>query len=259
MQETSALYKELLAGVHTVQTRVTIGDTGLLVDRSGDYITFAGTRILVASSAADGGYDESMLAYVETNGSLFDGDEPSVGSCISREVDIKMLRPSGSIYGMQRIGVYARLTDGERYSEWLPQGVYYLDSADEDADENDVRWVTMHGYDAMMFAEQDYPEESKLDWPATDVEVLQDIADTMGVSIDSRTWDIMTNAYPVQYTAYSCREYLSYIAAMYAGAFIMNELGELRLVCFWNIPKETNYLIDNVGYAITIGGVRILV
>lgn len=259
MQETSALYREIISGNHKVETRVTIGDTGLLVDNRGDYIVFGGTRILVATSTADSGYDEQVLSTVTTNGSLFDGDEPKVGSCVSREVDIKMLRPAGNIYGKQRIGVYARVTDGDRYSEWLPQGVYYLDSADEDADDDDVRWVTIHGYDAMMFAEQDYPAKSSLSWPAKDIDVVREIAAAMGVSIDKRTVAIMTNAYPVQYTAYSCREYLSYIAAMYAGCFIMSETGDLRLVCFWDIPKETNYLTDHSGYTITFGGVRILV
>ena len=49
------------------------------------------------------------------------------------------------------------------------------------------------------------------------------------------------------------------IAAMYAGCFLMSESGELLLVCFWNIPKETRYLIDTHGYAITFGGDRIVV
>lgn len=259
MQTTSSLYREIISGTHTVETRVAIGDTGLLVDREGDYITFGGTRILVASSAAAGGYDESLLAEVSTNGSLFDGNEPEVGACVSREVDIKMLRPSGNITGMQRIAVYARVTDGNRHSEWLPQGVYYLDSAEEDADDEDVRWVEIHGYDAMMFAEQDYPAETSLEWPAKDIDVVREIAAAMNVTVDSRTMDIMKNGYLVQYTPYSLREYLSYIAAMYAGCFIMSESGELRLVCFWDIPRETKYLIDGSGYVITFGGVRILV
>ena len=47
MQQTSALYKELLAGDYTVETRVAIGESGLLVEKTGDHITFGGTRILV--------------------------------------------------------------------------------------------------------------------------------------------------------------------------------------------------------------------
>ena len=171
-----------------------------------------------------------------------------------------MLKPSGRIDGLSRISVYTRLTDGNRYSGWLPQGVYYVDSIEEDADDDDIKWLKIHGYDALLFSEQDYPANSALSWPATDVDVVKEIASAIGVSIDRRTFDLMTDGNMVEYPGqYSCREVLGYIAAMYAGCFIMNELGELRLVCFWDIPKETRYLVTNQGYAITFGGVRILV
>lgn len=260
MQQTSALYKELLAGDYTVETRVAIGESGLLVEKAGDHITFGGTRILIATSGADGGYGANMLSSVETSGGLFDGDEPSCGNCISREVNIKMLKPIGQIPGLSRVGIYARITDGTRVSEWLPQGVFFIDSIEEDAEDDDVRWLRIHGYDALLFSEQDYPANTKLSWPAKDVDVVKEIATAMNVSVDQRTIQIMKNAYTIQWDAtYSCREYLGYIAAMYAGCFIMSESGELLLVCFWSIPKETRYLTDNSGYAITFGGDRIVV
>ena len=155
MQETSALYKELLSGPHTNETRVSIGDTGRLITSSGDYITFGGTRILVAASGADGGYNESILSTVEAKASVFSGNEPEVGGCVSREVDIKMLKPASRFEGLSRIALYTRLTDGTRHSEWLPQGVYYLDSTEENADDDDVPWLQIHGSDALLFAEQD--------------------------------------------------------------------------------------------------------
>lgn len=260
MQETSALYRELLTGNYTVETRVSIGDSGLLIDKSGDYITFGGVRILVSASGADGGYGESMLADVSTSGGIFSGSEPTVGECISRECNIKMLKPVGTIVGLSRISIYSRLTDGERHSEWLQQGIFFADSIDEDADEDDVKWLQIHGYDALLFSEQDYPANTKLSWPAKDIDVVKEIAAALNVTVDRRTTAMMTAAYPVQYnTTYSCREYLGYIAAMYAGSFIMSEAGELQLVCFWDIPKETRYLTDNAGFAITFGGDRIVV
>lgn len=262
MQQTSALYKRLLSGLHKKETRVSIGDTGLLVGRQGSYITFGGTRILVAATGADGGYGMDVLASVETSGGVFDGDEPNAGNVISRECNIKMLKPSGTIDGLSRISVYTRLvsTDDAEYSEWLPQGVFYVDSIDEDADEDDVQWLQIHGYDALLFSEQDYPADSGLNWPAKDIDVVREIAAAMGVSVDARTSALMQSGYLVEYNpGYCCREYLGYIAAMYAGSFIMSEAGELQLVCFWNIPKETRYLIDKTGYAITFGGDRIVV
>lgn len=260
MQQTSALYKNILAGNYTVETRLAIGDSGLLVEKTRDYITFGGTRILVAASGADGGYDENILSSVETTSGLFSGDEPSVGECISREINVKMLKPAANIEGLSRLALYVRITDGNRVSEWLPQGVFYIDSMDEDADDDNVKWLQIHGYDALLFSEQDYPAKTKLSWPAKDIDVVGEIADTLGITVDSRTKTLMNRSYSVQYnTTYSCREYLGYIAAMYAGDFVISESGELLLVCFWNIPKETRYLTDNSGYAITFGGDRIVV
>lgn len=264
MIQTSALYKELLAGNHWNETRVSIGDTGRLINRSGDYITFGGVRILVASSGADSGYNESMLADggVNAKAPLFSGDEPTAGGCVSREIDIKMLKPAGNIEGLERLAIYTRLTDGDRFSEWLPQGVYFIDEIQSDAaaEEGDPVWLDIHGFDALMFAEQDYPANSKLSWPARDIDVVREIASAIGVTVDSRTVALMMDNNLIQYPGqYSCRETLSGIAAMYAGCFVMSERGELRLVCFWDIPKETRYLVTNQGYAITFGGVRILV
>ena len=193
MQQTSALYKELLAGDYTVETRVAIGDSGLLVEKTGDHITFGGTRILIATSGADGGYGANMLSSVETSGGLFDGDEPSCGNCISREVNIKMLKPIGQIPGLSRVGIYARITDGTRASEWLPQGVFFIDSIEEDAEDDDVRWLRIHGYDALLFSEQDYPSNTNLTWPAKDIDVVREIASALGVTVDKRTKNAMKN------------------------------------------------------------------
>jgi hypothetical protein len=111
----------------------------------------------------------------------------------------------------------------------------------------------------MLKAEQDYPE-SKLTWPARDMDVVREIAEFIGVPVDPRTDAIIIRNYFVQYPGeYSCREVLGYIAAMYAGCFVMSDAGELRLLTFYGIPKETRYLIAAAAQPITFGGVRILV
>lgn len=260
MQKTSSLYREIQSGDYRTETRVAIGDTGVLVTKKGESITFGGVRILVASSGADGGYDESVLQSVETSAQVFSGSTPEVGGCVSREIDVSMLKPSGGIAGLSRMVPYVRLTDGSRHSEWLQQGVYYVDTVEMDAERDGVQWIRIHGFDALMFAEQDYPETTKLSWPARDIDVVREIASTLGIVVDNRTVEMMTAAYPIQYMPqYSCREILKYIAALYAGCFVMSETGELQLICFWNIPPETRYLVDQSGYSITFGGDRILV
>lgn len=259
MQDTSALYKDLLASDHIVETRLAIGETGVLITKFRESITFGGVSILVGSSGADGGYDESVLISMSTRNQLFSTDGPSVGCCVSGEIDIEMINPYGDVPRQARLVPYVRLTDGKRHSEWIQKGVFYVDTRQKVDDGSSVEKVTIHGYDSMLKAEQLYPS-SKLRWPALDVDVVREIAEFMGISVDSRTISLMKHRYLIQYPGeYYCREVLAYIAAMYAGCFTMSDLGELRLVAINSIPPETRYLITATGQAITFGGDRILV
>ena len=86
MQETSALYQEMLASNHKVDTRLAIGETGVLVTKKGEDITFGGISILVGTTGADGGYDESLLVSMETRTRVFGDDIPTVGDCDDRLV-----------------------------------------------------------------------------------------------------------------------------------------------------------------------------
>lgn len=259
MQQTSEKYRALLSGDHRVETRLSIGDIGCLIDQRGDRITFGGVSILVGASGADAGYDESVLVNLKTKSQMFSGNTPEVGSCISGEIDVEMLKPAGTIPRQARLVPYVRLTDGVTTSEWIQKGVYFVDTRETDVSEHGVEWLHLHGYDAMLRSEQSYPP-SRLSWPARDIDVVREIAAAMEVSVDRRTAELMTFGYQIQYPAdYSCREVLGYIAAMYAGSFVMSDLGEMRLVTLYGIPPETNYLIDHAGDAITFGGMRIRV
>ena len=81
--------------------------------------------------------------------------------------------------------------------------------------------------------------------------------------IDNRTDIIIRNAYSVQYPgygeeAYTVREVLGYIGAFYAGNWIINDSGQLRLLVLGDIPAETYYLITEDGDRITLGGDRLV-
>lgn len=259
MQKTSELYQELLATDHKTETRLAIGEAGVLITKLGDAITFGGVSILTGISGADAGFDESMLVSIETDSRVFSENTPTVGDCISSQIDVEMILPLGDIPKRARMSPYVRLTDGVRYSEWIQQGVFYIDTRMVKKDGSSIEKLVIHGYDDMLKAEQDYPS-SVLSWPARDISVVQEIAAFMDVSVDPRTVQLMTDGFQVQYPAgYSCREVLGYIASMYGGCFIMSDTGELRLVALWDIPPETRNLITKEGYAITFGGVRIVV
>lgn len=261
MQTTSSLYKSILSGTHWFETSVAIGEPGRLITEDDDVILFGGMAILVARSGADAGYQQDRLKSVKITRSLFSGSEPEIGACVSAEIDVELLEPKVEIPRMAQVVPYVRATNGTETSEWIQKGVFYIDTREIEDDRQSAPILKIHGYDSMLLAEQDFPSTTNVTWPTTDKIAVQLIADALGVSVDSRTWEIITNGYAVQYpgTDYSCREILGFIAAMYCGNFVFTDTGDLLLVQLNGIPKETNYLMDNTGYAITFGGDRILV
>ena len=258
MQETSSLYKRLLADQgHWKEYALVIGESGVLVDEFSNRITFGGTAILVATTGAEAGFRESSIISMSTQKTIFSDSNPTVGNCIAGQITVEMMKPKGDIPRRARLAPYVRLTNGNEHSEWLQKGVFFIDHREYSGDENER--MVINGYDHIILTEDEFPSSTH-EWPRTDIDVVRDIASEIGTDLDSRTVKIMNKGYKINYPAgYSMREVLENIAAMYAGSFIMSDTGELLLVTMFGIPKETSYLIDNVGFAITFGGDRILV
>lgn len=148
----------------------------------------------------------------------------------------------------------------ELTSEWIPQGVYFIDTREVTANNNGLEILTLHGFDAMMKAEQPYSSNATVS-DAPDTEYVQAIADAIGVEVDSRTWDIM-RGYTIPFPlGYSMREVLGYIASSYIGSFVMTDEGKLRLVSLLGLPERpTKTLLgDEYGNAIIFGNDTILV
>ena len=235
MKETSSLYKRLLA------------DPGHWKEYS----------LVIGESGADSVFRESSIIGMSTQKSIFSDSNPSVGNCIAGQITVEMMKPKGDIPRRARLAPYVRLTNGKEHSEWLQKGVFFIDHREYSGDENER--MTVYGYDHIILAEEEFPSSTHT-WPRKDIDVVRDIANEIGTSIDRRTVQIMNKGYKINYpVGYSMREVLENIAAMYAGSFIMSDIGELLLVTMFGIPKETSYLIDNVGFAVTFGGDRILV
>ena len=258
MQETSSLYKRLLADPgHWKEYTLVIGEQGVLVDEFSNRITFGGTAILVATTSAESGFRESSIISMSTQKTIFSDSNPTVGNCIAGQITVEMMKPKGDIPRRARLAPYVRLTNGNEHSEWLQKGVFFIDHREYSGDENER--MTISGYDHIIFTEADFPSSTD-EWPRMDIDVVRDIANAIGTSVDTRTVQIMNNGYRINYPAeYSMREVLENIAAMYAGSFVMSDNGELLLVTMFGIPKETSHLIDSAGFAITFGGDRILV
>ncbi len=259
MQQTSELYRRLLADPnHWFESRLVIGESGNLITEHGETILFGGVSIVIARSGPDSGFTESQVFSIRTSSEMF-SNNPEVGKAVASEIDVTMLNPAGEMPRMSAVIPYIRVCTEDEQSEWLQQGVYYIDTREITNNGDGLDVLTLHGYDAMLKAEQPY-NTTGLSWPARDTAIVSDIARIMGVQVDPRTWGIMTDQYmyPLP-TSYSLREMLCYIASAYIGSFIITEMGQLRLVSLLEIPKETNLLIDSVGDYITFGGNRILV
>ena len=258
MQETSSIYKRLLAEPgHWKGYALVIGESGVLVDEFSNRITFGSTAILVATTSVDSGFREGSITSMSTQKSIFFDSNPTVGNCIAGQITVEMMKPKGNIPRRARLAPYVRLTNGKEHSEWLQKGVFFIDHREYSGDENER--MVINGYDHIILTEDEFPSSTH-EWPRTDIDVVRDIASEIGTTLDSRTIQIMNKGYKINYPAgYSMREVLENIAAMYAGSFIMSDIGELLLITMFGIPKETSYLIDNAGFVVTFGGDRILV
>lgn len=261
MQHTSELYKTLIAKPnHWFEPSVTIGEPGVLINEKAFRILFGGDAILIATDGPSDGFRVGQLISVEVQNGMFKDEIPQVGSAVAGRVHIEMIAPLSEIPPKAMIRLYVRVTDGISYSEWLPQGVFYTSYRYKSKNDDGVDTLNLTGYDALMLTDVTYPSTSDISYPATDDVIVNKIAEFIGVGVDPRTASVMNKHY--QYplpVGYSCREVLQMIAASYAGNWIITEAGELRLIQINDIPKETRYLTDHVGYVLVIGGDKILV
>ncbi|MBR3272588.1 MAG: hypothetical protein IKF98_01600 [Clostridia bacterium] len=228
---------------------------------SGDNHRFE-IRVAIAGNVCS----QSEVIEVVSDYRVFAEDQPGVGGCLAGELSVRLLKPDFDIPRMALVEPYVRATDGSRYSEWIPQGKFFIDTR-ETSDDDGIPVMKLHCFDAMLKSEADYPSGTH-EWPYSDINVVKEIAYAMGLQssisstagIDPRTIALIDKGYTLGLPiGYSMREVLSQIAAMYAGNWIMNYDGQLLLVAVNGIPPETNYLIDSQYDAITFGGDRILV
>lgn len=227
MQTVSALYQQIMSGEHYAERKINIAGTD---------------------------YGEDTIVSLTTTGGLFADGTLSVGSAVSREINLSLWNISTTIPKMAKLIPYYRLSNGTQTSEWIQKGVYYIDTRSIDSG-----LLTIHGYDDMLKAEQIWTPDQSLEFPMPMTQAANIIADIMGVEIDART--VLNSSYTVDYPAndYTLRDVLRFIAAAHGGNWIMSDVGELWLVGLNTLPPETNYLCNEAGDWITFGGDRILV
>lgn len=229
MQVVDSIYKELLANKkHRKECKVEIG-----------------------------GFEFGMdsLITLQTNGALY--KNPSVGNSIARQIDVSLISGDAFIPRMAEIKVFVRLVCDDVASDWIPKGVFYIDTRNVD---KETGVLTIHGYDAMLMLEQTYIEDGAdiTGWPKSMDVVAADIAELIGVEIDERS--VLNTNYMVEAPlSYTMREVMGWIAAAHGGNWTITDEGKLRLITLASIPAETYYLVDDGGNYITLGWDRIVV
>ena len=235
MQTVSQDWLDLAAGQHRVEVRVKIDRENypdgywILQDNNlAPILTSADANIDVTPyPAAD--LDEGKLYGVTITGGLFSSQSFTIGSCVSREIEVKFVLGNAVIPRMAKIQPEVRLVnDNGDVSEWIPKGTFWLDTRELD---RTTGIMTIRGYDAMLKGENVYivPGEDVGDWPKTMTSVASEIAGLMGLTMDSRN-NLDANYMMQLPTDYSMRGILGYIAAANAGNWIITDEGKLRLV-----------------------------
>ena len=205
MINTSALYNQILSGQHIKEVKLNI---------------------------AGRDYGMDVLASLKTSLAPFGTGAPSIGLAPAAEITASLYLDSASVPRMARLQPYVRIVstdDPTLISEWLPQGTFYVDTRESDSS----GVLTLHGYDSMLKADRTAPYSS-LNWPAVDIDAVNEICTILGLTLDARTTALMTSGFRINLPSqYTMRETLKYIAALYGGSFILTPSNTLRLLPLW--------------------------
>lgn len=199
MHSTSALYKTILAKPHRSECKAIINGVE---------------------------YTDADLVSVFVQAQLFGREAPSVGNTVARMVKIEMLAPEQTIPTQSRIELYARIRSGNDVSEWIPKGVYFVDTrSTSKTRDNGSLTLVLEGYDAMLKGEQIYASTGT--FPKTDAALLTELCGLIGVTSNytpSRGYSIDKP------NEYSVRELLGFIAAANGGNFVISDDGKLEFI-----------------------------
>ncbi len=196
------------------------------------------TEVKLRIAGVEYGQDKIVRRSLAIYGGLY--STFGIGSCCARQIDVEII-PQGTIPRQAKIEVFVRLTLGTQASEWIPKGVFFFSTRKTD---RVTGVLSVHGYDAMLKAEETWLDETydAENWPMPAATAVADIAQRMGVEVDSRT--VLDTAFPVQYPVdeagdMTMREALSRIAVANAGNWSITDEGKLLLVGLNSLPAQS--------------------
>ncbi|MBR1820457.1 MAG: hypothetical protein IJ769_02410 [Clostridia bacterium] len=184
-------------------------------------------------------------------------DGLSVGNAVSASCQFSVLTDD-SIPRAAKVVIRMRLSDGEKVSEWLPAGTFFVSHREKDA----VTGLTaLECYDAMLKANAAYSREGA--WPRSMAEVAAEIAEALGVGLDPRTRlqkgdDFMVS---LPEAGMTMREVLCGIASAQGGNWVVTQQNKLRLLTLGSTEDEAEALAVlggvSAGAEQTITGLRV--
>ena len=140
------------------------------------------TEVKLRIAGVEYGADKIVRRSLAVYGGLY--STFGIGNCCARQIDFEVI-PQGTIPRQAKIEVFARLTLGEQASEWISKGVFFFSTRKTD---RVTGVLSVHGYDAMLKAEETWLDSSydAKTWPMPAATAVADIAQRMGVEVDSR-------------------------------------------------------------------------
>lgn len=202
------IYDEIMAGYYRTQQQVIIGNDTYgsedIVEMSADHVLF---------------------------------DDLTIGNAISAQMQVKLA-------GIQNISIGAdiiiqqRVKNTEETSDWFTKGVFFVYKVDKD---QNAKTTTVTGYDALYKSDATFMRTGT--WTSqTTPTIVQMIATDIGVDIHADTESFLeSNPLNIDYipsiseNGTTDRDMLSYIAVMYAGNWMIDEDGYLKLIRLINM------------------------
>lgn len=203
-----------------------------------------GTARLETVAVIDGHEYAAISAPVIQRGLTQDG--LSVGNAVAASCRLSVLT-TDAIGRAAQVVIRMRLSDGERVSEWLPAGTFYVSHRARDAV---TGLVSLECYDAMLKANAPFPTNGA--WPRSMAQVAADIATALGVEMDARTVLQTGDNFKIlaPQAGATVRDVLGDIASVHGGNWVLTKENRLRLV-----PLETPVTAGAAQAVAVLGGV----
>lgn len=155
-------------------------------------------------------------------------EKPTIGRVCSATLSATVIPYEDTpIPKAARVFLYSRLSDAEEnVTDWIPQGRFYVSSRSGKSN------VSLTMRDEMLKGGRTYIDKSILDWPASQVDIVNEIAALMGVELDPSTSLLDGAGYMVDTVNGDAlmTEVLGAIGVCNGGNWVMTEDGKLKLI-----------------------------